>query len=357
MSYYIRKLFNRNYQKYLVSGVVISGFVLLIKYGQHKLEQWRKQEVQQMLVRSKRRQHFESIEKSCHNTITKLSKCVKVSVLETLDSSSVIQDLKDGKCDKIVSWNKLKLYSFCRTVVIIYANTILAIILRIQLSLTSAHMFKQSQEITETYSIDSIVQEQYLTLCSYFVEDGIGHLIGLVKEKVEEVIGAIPLIEKLGIKDLEDKYWKITSVISVDKERDPVKNLAKYVLPPSVQETMNPALEKLINSTLDLLESNEVQSLMQSSVRSGFVLILDRLSNNFINVDIKNDPLTPESTNGHIFTELNNIKIPMAKIIPMLNRQVDNFNNDDLHSTWIKTLIEDEKLRNFGANIYEAFSF
>lgn len=358
--------FQRNRRKFFISGIVVGGLVVFSKYSRYKLNEWRKQEVTEMLQRSRRNQHFESTERSCNQTIVNLSGSIKTSVLKLLDSESVISNLKNGCCDKISGWNKLKVYSISKPAIIIYANTMLVVTLRIQLNLIGAYMFKYSQKPSEIATdLNETIQEKYLTLCSHFMDNGIAKLTTLIEQNVEDIIGSVSLTDKLSLKDIEQLYWAIMSSIIANKANDPAKNLTKYMLSEAENTETNSSLKKIINITLDLLESDEVQSLMQSSIRSGFVLLMDRVSEYFVEskgngvCTTTNKKMCEENySNADGFLDFHKVTIPMAKIIPILNGQVpDIISTNDMHADWLQNLICDEKLKTFGANIYEAFSF
>ncbi|KAK0093419.1 hypothetical protein PV326_013570 [Microctonus aethiopoides] len=370
----IRKFISRNSRKFAIGGAIVGGLVFMLKYNQYKLNEWRRQEVQQVLQRTRRNQHFESTERSCAQTIMNLAGSIKSSVLKLLDSDTVINNLKNDSCDKITAWNHLKILSVSKSVAIIYANVMFVFTLKIQLNLISANMFKNSQKTEEILEFNETVQEKYLTLCSHFMEKGIHTLTLYIKQKVEEVVNSISLTDKLSIRDLELLHWSIMSSIIADETNNPIKNLTKYMLLTTVDDDSSEPLNKIMTVTVDLLESDEAQSLMQSSVRSGFVLLIDRISKFFTQkfdnsgVAHSSDSNVKNILNGDVNTNncsqvepyfnLHEIKIPMAKLIPILNGQVQNLpSSHDIHSNWLQILISDEKLQTFSANIYEAFSF
>lgn len=370
----IRKFISRNGRKFAIGGAIVGGLVFILKYNQYKLNEWRRQEVQQVLQRTRRNQHFESTERSCAQTIMNLAGSIKSSVLKLLDSDTVINNLKNDSCDKITAWNHLKILSVSKSVAIIYANIMFVFTLKIQLNLISANMFKNSQKTEEILEFNETVQEKYLTLCSHFMEEGIHTLTIYIKQKVEEVVNSISLTDKLSIRDLELLHWSIMSSIIADETNNPIKNLTKYMLLTTVDDDSSESLNKIMTVTVDLLESDEAQSLMQSSVRSGFVLLIDRISKFFtqkfdnsgvahssgsnVKTILNGDVNTINCSQVEPYFNLHEIKIPMAKLIPILNGQVQNLpSSHDIHSNWLQILISDEKLQTFSANIYEAFSF
>ena len=362
---------------------MVGGFVVVTKYSQRKIREWQEQEVRELLQRTRRNQHFESTERLCNQTILSLSDCLRNSVTKALDTEAVVNRLRTGCKDKIATWNELKTLAISRSAVIIYSDTMLVTTLRVQLNLMGGHMFKNSLNQQNGVILDDAVQQEYLTLCSYFIKEGIQKLSKFVMEKVEEITATISLKDNLTLRDLEQIYWSIMSSVTADTERDPVKNITSYMLPPPPYDREihknNPILTQMIDETLDLLESEEVQSLVQSTIRSGFVTLIDHVSEYFIDSSriLSNGPKVPVTANKidgqstsnmddkHVDTcfqngymNLNKITMPMAKIIPIIRGQVHDVPKPgDIASDWLQSNIVNDKLKTLGANIYEAFSF
>lgn len=363
----VKKFLNHHKHKFVVGGVIIGGIFVLTKYTQKKIQNWQQNEMQEMLSRTKRTQHFDGTEKSCNQTITSVANCIKNSLSSILDSEKIINDLKNGCTDKISSWNKLKVYSIAKSVSVIYAETMIVATLRVQVTLMGAHMFKNSQFNEELNSLDEATQQKYLTLCSYFVDKGVQKLVYFIKEKVEEIVKTVSLTDKLTIRDLEQIYRGIMASVLADDTRNPIKNLASYMFDSDIDQATNPMLKKIINETLDLMESEEIQTLMQSSIRKGFVLLIDRVSEYFEDIPVDRNGISKQNSKskGHsgaaftdVLVDINKITMPMAKIIPIIKGQVpDTSTQNDISSSWLQHLIADEKFKTFGANIYEAFSF
>ena len=379
----IRGFLNRHKRKFIVSGVVVGSFILITRYTQRKLREWQEKEVRELLERTHRCQHFESTERTCDQTILTLATSVRNSVTKVLDTETVVNKLRNGCADKVASWNALKVLAIARSAVIIYSHAMLVATLRIQLNLVGGYMFKDSQNVNGAIKADGLTQQKYLSLCAYFMDHGIEKLSSLIKEKVEEITASISLRDKLTLRDLEQIFWSVMSLVSAESTVDPVKNLTNYMIPPDCEKETDGILSKMINETLDLLESQEVQNLVQTSIRSGFVLVIDHISEYFGDSCAKSNGITnenfssaPGTSNGKetiwadsmkkpvdvchkdAFVNLNKITMPMAKIIPIVNGQVPDVpTSGDVPSDWLQRLILNDKLKALGANVYEAFSF
>ncbi|CAL1683902.1 unnamed protein product [Lasius platythorax] len=369
----------RHKRKFVAGSIIVSSVIFLTRYTQRKLREWQDTEIRMLMEKTKKRQHYESIEKTCNQTILSLASTLRNSVIKENDTETIINQLRDGSANKIASWNQLKILAITRPAVIIYSYTMLATFLRIQLSLISGHMYKDAQNV-DNGIIGNEVQAKYMALSSYFIYESIKILSNLIQSKVVMVTQSLSLTKQLTLRDLEQIYWALTSCISADSSTDPVKNLTYYMLQQENTENNDTSIyTKLINQMLDVSESGEVQDLMQKNVRSGFVLLMDHISVYF-NDSSKNDNehdvrdtshseesnvknststyLQEATNNGSSeFVNINKTTMALAKIIPIVNGQVpDNPTPNDIAADWLQHLILNNELKILGANIYEAFS-
>ncbi|XP_031836154.1 peroxisomal biogenesis factor 3 [Nomia melanderi] len=373
----IRGFVSRHRRKFIVGGIVI-GSVIFIRYTQRKLREWQEKEIREMLERTKRQQYFECIERTCGQMILTLASTLRDTVIKILDTEIIVNKLRNGCTDKVACWNELKVLAIAKSAVIIYSYAMAATLIRIQFNIIGGHMYKDIQN-SNGASAENIVQTKYMSLSSHFRCDGIQKLCTLIKDKVVEITTSISLKDELTLRDVEEIYWAITSSISTDSSRDPVKNLTTYMFQTEYNGEEDPMFLKLINETLDLLETEEVQNITQSNIRSGFSLLIDHMSEFFTGPPAKENGKTPNGIsvpgtsnqnhmgwreksntemNPNTFVNINKVSMPMAKIIPIINGQVPDksmpkaFQTDLLHR-----LVANNELKTLGANIYEAFSF
>ncbi|XP_066588537.1 peroxisomal biogenesis factor 3 [Prorops nasuta] len=379
----IKGFLNRHKRKFIVGGVVLGATIFLTRYTQRKLREWQEKEVRELLERSKRKQFFEDTERACNQLLLTLSKQLRESIVKTLDTEAIVKQLRTGRIDKISSWNKLKVIAITRSAAVIYSHVMLVLLIRIQFNIVGGYMFKDSQNCNEIKTIEA-VQQKYMSLCSYFMENGVKELCSLIQEKVKEITASMSLKDELTLRDLEQIYWSIMSSLSIDNFRDPIKNIARYVLlvdPNQIMVNENTTLSKMINGTLDVLENEEVQNITQSIISSGFTLLIDHIAEFFKGIPIGNNgtrktngfsiPGTSEQSDAWSKTEaqynrfLTNdlpdvmkATMPVAKIIPIINGQVpDSPTMGDVPTEWMQSLILNKELKTLGANVYETFSF
>ncbi|KAJ8680416.1 hypothetical protein QAD02_016203 [Eretmocerus hayati] len=356
----VRNFFYNHRRKFLFGGIFFGTLVILARVARNKLREWQEKELNELLERSRRRQHFESTERTCDQTVLMLSGNLREATTKCLNCEKIVNDLRDGTADKISAWNTLKVLAISRTATIVYSYTMLVITLRIQLNILGGSMFKDSKipdnSAQSLEKVDEATKEKYLSLCGYLMENGVQKLSSLIQEKVGEITSTYSLSDKLHLRDVQHIYWAIASTVAAEESQDPVKNVSSYIISSDFLENnqSNKPLVELFNQTLDLLESQEVQGLMLNNLRSGFSLLIDRISEYF-NENSKTDS---EVQGGDNFVNLNAVTMPMAKMIPILNGQVpENPTAGDLPSDWLQRLLLSEELKALGANIYEAFSY
>ncbi|GAB1860831.1 Peroxisomal assembly protein PEX3 [Camponotus japonicus] len=368
----------RHKRKFVIGSIIVSSVIFLTRYTQRKLREWQDNEIRMLMEKTKKRQYYENIEKTCNQMTLSLAATLRNSVIKENDTETIINQLRDGTANKIASWNQLKMLAFTRSAVIIYSYTMLTTFLRIQITLISGHMYKNAQNV-DNGIIGNEVQEKYMTLSSYFIYESIKNLNNLIKSKIVEVTASLSLTEQLTLRDLEQIYWALTSSISADSSKDPVKNFTSYILQKNTENNDTSIYKKLIDQMLDVIESEEVQDLMQKNIRSGFVLLMDHISMYFNNSskisniyeardathskesNIKNSTSTLQDAamndESNEFVNINKTTMALAKIIPIVNGQVpDNPTSKDIAADWLQHLILNSELKILGANIYEAFS-
>lgn len=375
----IRGFLNRHRRKFIIGGVVVGGAILLSRYTQKKLREWQERETKEFLERTRRQHHFESTERTCNQTILSLTPTIREAIVKILDTEKLVIRLRSDPPDKLSLWEELKIRAFTRASVLVYAGAMLVVALRIQLNLIGGYMYQDSTGEVEGRAgaahISSTLQHHYLSLCHYFVNEGIRELCTLMEVKVRLILEGTSLKQKFNLQDTEQLFWAIQAAVTGGLH-DPIKCLAQYVLPPDRPTTPHcDTLQKMISETMDLLESDEIVSLTSSSVSRGFSMMVDQISDYYrpagdktaLNINagpsgLHNKTQIRNSDAGYsngftTFTHPNSVAMPMAKLIPIVNGLIQNqTGHGSGPDPWIQQLILDDKLKLLGANVYEAFS-
>lgn len=391
----IRGFVNRHKQKFLVGGIVIGSVVFLTRYTQRKLREWQEKEIRDMLEKTKRQQFFTSVEKACSKMITGLAVFLRQTVVNLLDTTSIIEKLRnndnkngtvEGKSElqvnKLTTWNELKIITITKSVLLVYSYAMMLTLIRIQFSALGGCLYKDYKDLQnfDDEALEKTVQAKYLALSYYFVSHGTEKLRNIIEEKIREVINCVSLKDEITLQNLEQMYLSITTSISKDDATDPVKNLVKYMIQEDGEEEVQ--LMQMINETIDMLESKEVQQFTQSNIRKGFVLLVDHVSEYFTNstqtrhkTGVQNHRYQAGTSkqnalswteNGiekmqnvpeNSFVNINKVSMPMAKVIPIISGQVLNTQRPgDFPSELIQNYLLDEDINLLAAITFEAFT-
>lgn len=327
------------------------------------------------MERTRKQQHYESVERTCNQTALTLISSLKESVANSCVTDDLIVKLKEGNCNKVAVWENLKYLAFSKITLFVYTSSLLMVTLRLQLNLIGGYMFRNTMDETND-PVSSDLQQKYLSASQYLLTEGVAKLARLVQEKTEVVLKARSLKEKLALQDIEQIFWAIHSSVSSD-DRNPCRNLPLFILSDnevSLPEKQLAIYREIVNETRDLLESEEVVSLASSCVNRGFSYFVDNVAEYFIDRSPKNgtsvkpvggpsngpDPFFAANitdSKGQDFVELTHISIPMAKVIPIINGLVSSRESkSDVPYMWMQQLILMDNLKTLGANIYESFS-
>ena len=141
----IRNFAERHYKKFVLTGAVVGGAYLLKHYAERKFYEWQEREMDQLLERSKKQQHFESTDRTCNITISSVMMKVEAQIAKSLDSDEITLLLKNKAPNKKELWDQLKVIAISRIVTYIYANSMLVILLKTQVHILGANLFKANK--------------------------------------------------------------------------------------------------------------------------------------------------------------------------------------------------------------------
>jgi peroxin-3 len=366
----IKNFLHRHRRKFLVTGAVIGGLYILTSYAQKKLREWQEKEAKKFFEMTRKKQHFESTERTCNQTILSLSKIVSESILNVLNTEEIVKKLQDNPENKLELWEQMKIMIYTRICVLVYALCILQVTLRIQLNVIGGYLYRDSVHEDEPI-IDSELQAKYLSLCHHFVGQGVEDLVKQIEKAVKRVVEPVSLKKKVTLQNIEQMFWSIQTILCTDTtEGDPVKKMVHYLI--GHTEINEARLDTIVKETMDILESDEVTSVTMSSVSRSFTSVIDEIANLFVT---KSVPLTKNHlevdehimTNGVLksgaslepFVDVNKVEMHFVKLLPVINELITKNKckgNTNIPDLLTQQLTLNDKLKLLGANIYEVFS-
>lgn len=366
----IKNFLHRHKKKFFVTGAVVGGIYILSNYAQRKLREWQEKEAKKFFEMTRKKQHFESTERTCNQTIVSLSKIVSESILSLLNTEEIVQKLQDNPPNKLALWEQLKVMIFTRICVLVYALCILQVTLRAQLNIIGGYLFKDSVNEDDPL-VDSNLQSKYLSLCHHFVGRGVEDLIKQIEKAVKKVVEPVILKKKITLHEVEQMFWSIQTILCTDtSDGDPAKKMVQYLV--GHTEIDDAKLDTIVKETMDILESDEVISITMSSISRSFSAITDEIAGLFVT---KSLPVTKNHleidnhviTNGALklgaaadpFVDINKVEIHFVKLLPVINELITKNTckgNTNIPDLLTQQLTLNDKLKLLGANIYEVFS-
>ncbi|XP_036325703.1 peroxisomal biogenesis factor 3-like [Rhagoletis pomonella] len=369
----LRDFITRHRRKFIVTGVVIGGTFIAIKYAQRKLIEFQERQAREFFEKTRRMQHFESTERTCNKVIIGMSAELYAAIIRECSTDALLEKLRQNPPNKLELWEEMKIVAFTRLTTFIYASSMLVIALRVQLNLLGGYLY---QDITtEKKQISEGLKEQYLSIIRHFIhEGGLSELVRVIRSKVLMIMKPLPLTKRFSLADMEQLFWTLQMAINSDV-CDPNAKMATYLLPPQVPEynTVGPLLQKMYSETLDLLESDDASSVCANNICRGFSLAVDAIAENLgetLALAQQHAASTEKSKNmesGDVASgkensvlNINRAEMALAKIIPIVSGLTakgfdESSRPQNLATSMITFYVVDEKSKVFGANVYETF--
>jgi len=281
-----------------------------------------------------------------------------------LNTEELTALLKEKPANKLEIWETLKIDSFTRTITAVYSSCMLMVMLRVQLNIIGGYMYLDTLETPDgtVMPVDSMVatpnvQQRYLAMIQYVVDQGLGDLIIAVRASVKKVVGSVSLKELLSLKAIQEIINSVRQEVEFRTHQGyhdaSTSSLCRFmmaedaVVEPQAGATSREdlVLHKLTKETRDIIESGDFHSVLTMCLDTAFVKLVDKVSEYY---------KVPPQVNGTIVNP-NDIQMAMAKMIPIVNGMV-NVIAGDAPNQFVQEMLLKEQVKDFAANVYEAFS-
>ncbi|XP_071965139.1 peroxisomal biogenesis factor 3-like [Antedon mediterranea] len=381
---YLKDFFRRHRRKFVFVGVLSAASVFLWKYGQQRLKEWQEREAAECLAFARRQHHFDSNQRTCNMTVLSMLPTIRQSLHKMLDSDDLTQQLKNRPANKLEIWEQFKIISFSRPVAAVYSLCMVIVFLRVQLNVLGGYMYldsfhgnngttaSQSQATPE-------IQKQYLATIQYLMGKGIQDIVAATQQAVEQCIAKMSLKENLQLQDVECIVGKIRRKLEIwdtDDFGNSTTSLAKYFLPPEDEHgltdnelklddvTLDDQIEnieeacclpqnesmlhRLSQETRDMIESADFCLVLNACLDTAFTRLMDNIACSF-------KPKPEQKPFDVLSISPCDTNLPLAKLIPIMNGQI-HFICGDSPNHFVQELLLMECVKDFAANVYEAFS-
>ncbi|XP_014284959.1 peroxisomal biogenesis factor 3 [Halyomorpha halys] len=351
----------RHRRKFIVTGVVLGGTIFAINYVQRKFLEWQEKEAREFFRKAKKEQHFKTTERTCNQTIFSLSKTLKESIFQSLNSDVILQKIREGESSRVPLWEELKVVVFAQICALIYSGMMLVTLLRIQLNIIGGYMIRE-KDISE---LTNASQEKYLSLCQHFLEVAVKDICALMLKHSELILKNVSLKHKMTLKDIEHVFWRLESSLNQDP-LNPIKNLSLYLIPPENEKFIGDDeaqfFKNIVSETVDLLQHEEVLSVCESSIKRAFSNTVDKIAEYYIPADFENGKVSKNGCTSEILyngkiVNMTDVTVHLAKLVPILHGLYRGSAHNGSPDPWIEQFIVMDQMNNLGLDIYETYSF
>ncbi|KAI1897540.1 hypothetical protein AGOR_G00084320 [Albula goreensis] len=349
----------RHKRKFIFAGAFVGGVYLLGKYAQWKIREMQEREAAEYISQARRQYHFESNQRTCNMTVLSMLPTLREAIIQNLNSESLTTLLKSKPANKLEIWDDLKIISFTRSIVAVYSTCMLVVLLRVQLNIIGGYLYLDNSVSKNGMTLQAPpdVQQQYLSSIQHLLGDGLHELMTVVKQAVREVLGGASLKQSLSLQELEQHLNQIRAHVEEGSNSSSRKPLSWYMMPDE-ESTLaaqacgltenDVATIKLLNETRDMLESPDFRTVLNTCLSRGFSRFLDNMAEFF-------HPQQSGTIHSSTQDSLTHVSLPLAKIIPIVNGQIHSICSE-VPSHFVQDLLMIEQMKEFSANVYEAFS-
>jgi len=329
----VKKFISRHKRKLIISGALFCSTAYVVYTIKKKLAEKKDKESREYLERNRRQQHYEATENTSNRMITEFVKQLHVKYFSKhLRIENIIDKLK--KQNDLALWEEMRICVFTRACLLVYAETMLVITLKIQLNLLGGLVYKSLSQ--DSPPICSKTQEEYLLHFSYFIENGIQRLEEYLHSKVIKYVQQVPIQEQYNLQELEKLFFLIQTEIASDTD-SPFRCIDTYMLH-QMPQTLEALLQDMVNETRELLKNEEIISVARYCTSHSFNKLMDTITVNMPNRSV-NLPTT--------------VKMPFAKWLPIVDRSTKVTESGECS---LKQNVHlDGKVKVLSANVYEAF--
>uniref|UniRef100_A0A3P9PG66 Peroxisomal biogenesis factor 3 n=1 Tax=Poecilia reticulata TaxID=8081 RepID=A0A3P9PG66_POERE len=327
----------RHKKKFIFTGAVVGGVYLLGKYAQKKIREVQEKEASEYIAQARRQFHFESNQRTCNMTVLSMLPPLREAIVTQLNSESLTAMLKAKPANKLEIWEDLKIISFTRTVVAVYSTCMLVVLLRVQLNIIGGYLYLDNSVGKSAASplTPPDVQQQYLSSIQHLLGDG------------REVKTAVQ--SSLDVRSAEDG---VQSGASSNQEPRPIRSLVLTLWFRPLQACglteKDLVTIRLLNETRDMLDSPDLSKVLSACLNRGFSRLLDNLAEFF------RLPVSDSAPNCAPYS-LSAVSLPLAKIIPIVNGQINSVCSET-PSHFVQDLLLNHQVKEFAAIVYETFS-
>ncbi|KAJ7970301.1 peroxisome biogenesis protein 3-2 [Quillaja saponaria] len=300
----IRDFWRRHRRKLLVTaGVIGSGYLLYKLYEfPRRLESMQKELALQRendeLLKAQMRAHFENIQMISESiTLPHAMHDLNSRISEELDLSQLLERLIKGKgqpntltsLEKLDLWDRLKILSFTRMALSVWAMTMLNLYRRVQVNILGRYLYiDTARSLRSSYILegadvlDREDQQKFLGSVNYFFDCGMPKLISDMEASIKEVIQGKKLRDFISITVLHNI---IMQILDTFMSTGSPHHWVNYMMPENTKSWQRPSssdgtvisdftkFDQLMVETQAVLSSAEFGNVVEISLK----VVVDKL--------------------------------------------------------------------------------
>lgn len=346
------RFFRRHRRKFFFVGTALAGAYFALKYAREKLEEFQQLKMTEAFATARKQTHYESNQRTCNATVLSLISTLRENVMSELNCERLTEQLQHKPSNKVYIWGELKLLSFTRAVVSIYATSVLILTLRVQLNIIGGCNYVRSEQEQTITEQDSVVQQRYLETIQGFMTSGVQQLSELVRHRVEKEMMNVTLKQSFTVDSFKELVNKVRVVVERMDSDAPRSPFSKLVMSPTNQlnqhqsDYIDGSLRHLVSETQEIINSPDYHYVLQATIDHGFENLYQHLHKVF-STGVTDPQTLHQGTNC-------SPSLAMAKLIPPLVGSVHIFCSDTTND-YLQQLLTLPCVNDLGHHVYQSF--
>ncbi|KAG8651643.1 peroxisome biogenesis protein 3-2 [Manihot esculenta] len=278
----LREFWRRHRRKILIAaGVFGSGYFFYKLYNAHKSsladleKQLADEREHEELIKAQMQAHFESIQRIADTTTLPHAMHYLISrIAEELDLLQLIERLMKGKggqpntlspSEKLELWDRLKILSFTRLVVSLWAMTMLSLYIRTQVNILGRHLYidtarglESSHLLEDVELIERDDQQKFLASSDFLANYGMPALISNIQVAATEVLKGKQLRDPFTTTTLHET---LSQILDLFMSRGSPHHWADYVMPEDAR-LYKQAVGSSSGETISITDTTKFEQLM-----------------------------------------------------------------------------------------------
>ncbi len=339
--------FVRRHRRHLAAvGVAAGALALSVKVMEVSLCRWRERHHHRALERTKKCHHFESTESTAMATLRSLFPALSHQVDDYFDTQGLVRSLQScSGQQKVQMFRHLVTQSVGACATYVYTGVVLALLIKTQMSVLGGRLYRETVDFALAgggscrSALSQPVQEAFLSLAQKFISTGVREIALAVHRVVKESdFEKMSLKTKVSVLDICRVLRTTLLSTSCGLLKDPSKSLTQLCGELDLKDLTTYkerlCLEYLVDAASDILEQRDTITVAQSLCLSGISNVEEELA----------------KAMGDVPT------IPLAKVPPVLEQVFVGKPTEEETNGFFRMVLSSRELRQFSANVYEAFA-